>query len=51
VARSNKRCRKIHKWLWSISKNKEYDRDTSREVKIKWDTREAINISNSGLNY
>ena len=23
VASDNKRCRKIHKWMWYVSKNKE----------------------------
>jgi len=35
MARSNKRCGEIYKEMWFLSKNKEWDRSTSRKVDDK----------------
>ena len=51
VARDYKRCRKIYRQIWYISKNKESDRNTSRKFDSKWSTRKAIDIFNSRLYY
>ena len=49
VARSNERCRKICEQLWYVLENEKYDGSTSREVKVKWDTREIIDVFDGGL--
>jgi len=47
MARSNKRCWNIYKRIWFMSKNKEQNRDNSRKVNSKWDTRETVDILDS----
>ena len=43
---SDKRCRKIYRWLWYMSKNEESDRSISGEVEVEWSIRKTANISN-----
>ena len=51
IARSYEGCGKIHWWMWFILESEEQDRSTSGKVNNKWDTREAIDIPNSGFYY
>ena len=51
MARSNKRCREVYKRLQLISKDKKLYEISSRKANGKWDSREAVNISNSRLYY
>ena len=41
----------IYRRLWYVSKDKEQDRDTNREVEVEWDSRKTIDISDSRLDY
>ena len=41
----------IYRRLWYVSKDKEQNRDTNREVEVEWDSRKTIDISDSGLYY
>jgi len=45
VARSNKGCREVYRWVWYMLENEELYRSTSKETDGEWGTREAINIS------
>ena len=49
VAGSNKRCRKIYEQIKCVTKDKESERGTSKEVETKWDTGETMGIPDSGL--
>ena len=51
VAGSNKRHGKIYREMWHVSKDKEQDGGTSREVKVEWGAGETVNSSNGGLYY
>jgi len=38
-----------HRWLQYILENEEQNKSTSREIKIEWNIKKAIDTSNSGL--
>ena len=48
---SDKRCEKVYRQLWYVLKDKESYRGTSRKAEVEWNTRKAIDISDSGLYY
>ena len=49
VARCDKRCREICKWIQHVSKNEKLDKDISKKVEVEWNTRETIDTSNGRL--
>ena len=49
VAWSNKRCKKIYRWLWYVLEDEELNRDTSGKAEVEWDTRKAMDTLNSRL--
>jgi len=49
VARSDKWYRKIYRQLWYISENKESDGDISEKAKVKWSSRETVDLFDGWL--
>ena len=49
VAKSNKGCRKICRWVWYMLKNEEPYGNTSRKTNGQWDAEKAIDTSNSWI--
>ena len=47
IVRDNKKCKKICKWVWYMSKNKELDKGISREVDSEQGSRKTMNTFNS----
>ena len=51
MARSIKRYKKVCRWMWYIPEDKKPYGSTSEKADSKWNTREAMNISNSRFYY
>ena len=51
VAWSDKGCEKIYGWMQYVSKDEKLDRGISGEVKIEWDTKEAMDTFDGRLYY
>ena len=51
VAWSDKGCGKICGWLWYVPENEKLNRDTTSKTEVEQSTGEAINTSDSRLDY
>ena len=49
MAGSNKKHKKIYGGLQYVLEDEEQNKDTDREVEVKWSSRETVDTSNSEL--